>query len=65
MTPSSPSPDPSPSDPRPSPGDEAPPGSPGTGESVCPDCGGSGRVDGRPCTTCNGTGRVTRGVGGG
>ena len=25
------------------PGDEAPPGTPGTGETLCPRCGGTGR----------------------
>ena len=47
-----------------SPGDEAPPGTPGTGENVCPRCGGSGRVDGARCPECEGTGRVTVGIGG-
>lgn len=46
------------------PGDEAPAGTPGTGESPCPDCGGSGRVDGKSCATCAGTGKVTVGIGG-
>lgn len=48
-----------------SPGDEAPAGTPGTGEKVCPDCGGSGQRAGRACPTCGGTGKVTAGVGGG
>jgi DnaJ-class molecular chaperone len=47
------------------PGDEAPPGTPGSGENICPVCGGSGRVDGQPCSNCQGTGRVTEGIGGG
>jgi DnaJ-class molecular chaperone len=47
-----------------SPGDEAPPGTPGTGEDVCPDCGGSGRRAGRECPTCQGPGKVTVGIGG-
>jgi DnaJ-class molecular chaperone len=47
-----------------SPGDEAPPGTPGTGEDVCPDCGGTGKRAGRDCPTCQGTGRVTVGIGG-
>jgi hypothetical protein len=47
-----------------SPGDEAPRGTPGTGETVCPRCGGSGRVDRGPCSECDGTGKVTRGIGG-
>lgn len=48
------------------PGDEARPGTPGTGEDLCEDCGGTGiRKDGNKCPTCEGTGRVTRGIGGG
>ena len=46
------------------PGDEAPPGTPGTGEDICPECNGSGRKDGRRCTSCAGTGKVIRGIGG-
>lgn len=46
------------------PGDEAPPGTPGTGENLCRNCGGSGRVDGQPCRECEGTGRVVTGIGG-
>lgn len=46
------------------PGDEAPPGTPGTGESTCPECGGSGRLEGRKCPNCEGTGIVTVGIGG-
>lgn len=47
------------------PGDEAPPGTPGTGEDVCPQCGGTGQVaeSGR-CPNCQGTGKVTVGIGG-
>ena len=47
-----------------SPGDEAPPGTAGTGEDVCPDCGGTGQRAGRECPTCQGTGKVTVGIGG-
>lgn len=47
-----------------SPGDEAPAGTPGTGEDVCPKCGGSGTVDGAACPQCEGTGKVTVGIGG-
>lgn len=47
------------------PGDDAKPGTPGTGENVCPTCHGSGRVDAKPCQTCGGTGTVIEGVGGG
>lgn len=47
-----------------SPGDEAAPGTPGTGEDICPDCGGTGKRAGRECPTCQGTGKVTVGIGG-
>lgn len=47
------------------PGDQAPAGTPGTGENVCPACGGSGRQGASSCTNCQGTGRVTAGIGGG
>jgi hypothetical protein len=47
-----------------SPGDEAPAGTPGTGEDVCPNCGGSGRAGNGACAVCGGTGRVTVGIGG-
>lgn len=48
------------------PGDEAPPGTPGSGEDVCPDCGGSGRTaTGQPCPNCGGSGKITEGIGGG
>jgi hypothetical protein len=46
------------------PGDEAPPGTEGTGDDVCPDCHGKGRIDGAPCATCGGNGTITRAVGG-
>jgi hypothetical protein len=48
---------------RPAPGDEAAPGTPGTGENVCPECNGSGRIDNRPCRNCGGTGKVIEGIG--
>ena len=47
------------------PGDDAPAGTPGTGEKSCPQCGGSGRLNGQTCASCQGTGKVTAGVGGG
>jgi hypothetical protein len=47
-----------------SPGDEAPVGTPGTGETVCPKCGGSGRLGGRDCPECEGTGKINVGIGG-
>jgi hypothetical protein len=46
------------------PGDEAAPGTPGTGEDVCPECNGKGRIDGSPCNNCGGSGTITRAVGG-
>ncbi|MBO9621193.1 MAG: hypothetical protein J7500_00630 [Sphingomonas sp.] len=47
------------------PGDQAEPGTPGTGENLCPRCGGSGRLDGGECPECGGTGKVIQGIGGG
>ena len=47
-----------------SPGDEAPAGTPGTGEKVCPACGGSGRKADGICPECGGTGRITAAIGG-
>lgn len=49
----------------PRPGDEAPASEPAVGEDVCPDCAGSGTLNGEQCPTCRGTGRVSEGVGGG
>ena len=46
------------------PGDEADPGTPGTGEDICPQCKGSGRKDGKRCENCAGTGKIVRGIGG-
>lgn len=46
------------------PGDVAPPGTQGTGENICHDCKGSGRIGDQPCKTCGGTGKVIEGVGG-
>jgi hypothetical protein len=46
------------------PGDQASPGTPGTGESLCPDCSGTGKLKGKECATCGGTGRVIQGIGG-
>lgn len=47
-----------------SPGDEAPAGTPGTGETVCPRCGGSGKQGASACPECQGTGKVNVGIGG-
>lgn len=48
------------------PGDEVAAGTPGSGESICRTCGGSGRAGslGAQCPECLGTGKVTVGVGG-
>jgi RecJ-like exonuclease len=47
------------------PGDEAPPGTAGTGEDVCPDCRGTGRIRQGACPNCGGSGKIISGVGGG
>lgn len=46
------------------PGDQAPEGTPSTGENVCPQCGGSGRLGASACPNCEGTGKVIVGIGG-
>ncbi len=46
------------------PGDEVPAGTPGSGENICPDCGGSGRRENAACPTCGGTGIVIEAVSG-
>ena len=46
------------------PGDEAAPGTPGTGEDICPLCHGHGRIMRSRCPNCGGTGRIIRGIGG-
>ena len=46
------------------PGDEAKPGTPGTGEDICPECEGNKSARGEPCRNCGGTGKVVRGIGG-
>jgi DnaJ-class molecular chaperone len=46
------------------PGDQAPPGTPGTGEDVCPRCGGSGQLGASACPDCGGSGKVNVGIGG-
>jgi hypothetical protein len=46
------------------PGDEAAPGTPGTGEDVCPLCHGHGRIMRSRRPNCGGTGKVIRGIGG-
>ena len=47
------------------PGDEAAPGTPGTGENICPHCNGRGEHDGVRCPVCGGSGKVTEGLAGG
>lgn len=47
------------------PGDEAEPGTPGSGENVCPLCAGTGMVHGDSCARCLGTGIVQEGIAGG
>ncbi|HEX2137715.1 MAG TPA: hypothetical protein VHG30_17780 [Microvirga sp.] len=46
------------------PGDQAAPGTPGTGENICPACKGSGKIEAQPCPTCGGTGKIIEGTGG-
>jgi DnaJ-class molecular chaperone len=46
------------------PGDGAAPGTPGSGEAICRECGGSGRIDGRVCSACEGSGKIVQGIGG-
>jgi hypothetical protein len=47
------------------PGDVAQPGTPGTGENLCRECSGTGKLDNVSCPVCGGTGKVTEGMGGG
>ncbi|MBA2673458.1 hypothetical protein [Ramlibacter sp.] len=43
---------------------DQPAGAPGSGENVCPSCGGTGTFQGMGCPECEGTGKVTVGIGG-
>ena len=45
--------------------DEASPDTKAGGPTVCPECGGTGRVGPELCTICGGTGRVEETVRGG
>lgn len=47
------------------PGDQAAPAAPGAGENICPECSGTGKVNGHPCDQCKGTGKIVTGIGGG
>jgi len=49
---------------QPAPGDVAPKGTPATGEAICPECDGTGKINGKPCENCGGSGKVVQGVGG-
>jgi hypothetical protein len=51
-------------DERPNPGDEAAAGTLGTGEDTCRKCGGSGKLEGKPCPDCGGAGIIIEGIGG-
>jgi hypothetical protein len=46
------------------PGDEAPPGTPGTAEAICPDCNGTGSLGAAQCPNCGGSGKVIKAIGG-
>lgn len=54
------------------PADDPEPGTPGTGEDICPVCHGTGlksdpetgRATGERCPRCGGTGRIIEGIGG-
>lgn len=51
--------------PRPmTPGDEVPEGTPGSGQSPCRRCAGSGRWEDKTCPDCEGSGYVIAGIGG-
>ncbi len=58
---------------RHTPDDDPAPGTPGTGEDICPECHGTGKQadqkTGEPtaqaCERCDGTGRIIEGIGGG
>jgi len=47
------------------PGDVAPPGTPATGENICPQCRGIGKLGATACPNCGGTGKVIEGISGG
>jgi len=54
-----------PDEPKLNPGDAAEPGTPGTGENLCQECEGTGKIGASPCPICGGTGVVITGIGGG
>lgn len=55
------------------PEDDPSPGAPGTGEDICPECHGAGKMTDpetgaqadAPCPRCDGSGRIIEGIGGG
>jgi hypothetical protein len=49
---------------EPPPGDVPLPDTKAGGPTVCPECGGVGRVGAEMCETCTGTGNVEEAVGG-
>jgi DnaJ-class molecular chaperone len=48
---------------RKNPGDEDAPGTPQTGDAICPECQGTGTIKNRTCPTCNGSGKITAIIG--
>jgi DnaJ-class molecular chaperone len=44
-------------------GDEVAPGTPQSGEAICPACGGTGRIDDKACPDCEGSGKIVALVG--
>lgn len=46
------------------PGAETAGGMPGTGEGICPECQGDGRIAGSLCPHCGGSGTITYAIGG-
>src|SRR4051812_19014532 len=49
---------------EPATGDVAPKGTAGTGEAICPECEGTGKIEGKVCENCGGSGKIIQGVGG-
>jgi hypothetical protein len=45
------------------PGDESPSGTPGTADTTCPRCHGTGHIEGQPCSDCQATGQITVNLG--
>lgn len=44
--------------------EEVPPGTEGSGESICRKCAGTGKIDGETCPECGGSGKITEPIGG-